>query len=126
MAVVGSNGSLSISTIPPPIPSEFLANGTLEGVTVDVNDLDGSELIWTMIEDSGVQDVAYGANGIIWITGTTNSAAGGDVKAYIVKTQKWSESIGSATRIAVHPTNYHPYIVNAQGSVYYYDGEFWI
>ena len=113
VAVVGQNGSLSMSTVPPPIPGEFIAEpSSFDGVTSDVPLINYQELVETMITSEGIQDVAYGSNMMIWVAEVSTNDAGGAIKAYDIKANKWSPTIGYGIRIALD-TNNLPYIVNA-------------
>jgi hypothetical protein len=119
-AVVGTNGSLSISSLPI-IADLFVESSPLPSLSK----LESSgSLGWKQILAGGVQDVAYGTNGIIWICGTKNNHFGGDVKAYDPTSDAWSVVIGSANRIALGPTNL-PYVVTSDGDVYSYDLVSW-
>lgn len=71
---------------------------------------------------SFASDIAAGANGAVWATGTDTVPGGHSI--YRWTGSSWQQVAGGAVDIAVDPSG-NPWVVNSNGDVFHYTGSGW-
>ena len=62
-------------------------------------------------------DIGIGANGDVWVIGTTTASGGFGIFHYNLSGNNWDQVDGGAVRIAVDPEG-NPWVVNDVGKIY--------